>query len=202
MSFFNFHQNNTGGSFDYDESAGISVNVIIEADNDDDADIKLIRIGGYFDGCDDGRDCSCCGDRWYRSHESDGKDVPKVYSDEVHPGDRMPDKRFNMKWMKDGNAEGFIHYADGRIEGFWREKETEVMQQTMFTNTGCEVDVEPIEGGMLVTTPVGAKIELVNLTLAHTDGDPALHLLGVVADDPETEIRLYLHQEDCPDGEN
>ena len=28
-------------------------------------------IGLYFDGVEQGMDCSCCGDRWYRAWEDD-----------------------------------------------------------------------------------------------------------------------------------
>lgn len=34
----------------------------------------------YFDGVEDGFDCDCCGDRWYRAYDSEGTDVPMIYS--------------------------------------------------------------------------------------------------------------------------
>lgn len=79
------------------------------------------------------------------------------------------------------------------------------MTQQMYTNVGCPVDVEPQSGdSMLVTTPVGAKVEIIELALevgdtAREGQQVAMHLVGIVADDPETEIRLYWHKEDCPD---
>ncbi|MFE4367966.1 MULTISPECIES: DUF7296 family protein [unclassified Streptomyces] len=60
MPFYEFHQNNSGGGFDYDEDNGISVYVIIEAGSADVANARAEKIGLYFDG--EG-DCPCCGDR-------------------------------------------------------------------------------------------------------------------------------------------
>lgn len=102
MKFFNFSQNNSGGSFDFIPEKGISHNVIIEAKDSEEANYRAERIGLYFDGCDRGQDCSCCGDRWSRAWADDGKDVPMVYDSKVveSSGDI---------------ADVFIHYADGRI---------------------------------------------------------------------------------------
>lgn len=102
MKFYTFDQNNSGGGFDFFPNEGISHHVIIEASSADDANDKAESIGLYFDGCEAGRDCECCGDRWYRARKDDGKDVPMVYSEKVveSSGDV---------------ADAYIHYADGRI---------------------------------------------------------------------------------------
>jgi hypothetical protein len=68
MAFYAYRQNNSGGSFHIDESAGISRCVVVEANSSDEADRKAIEIGLYFNGCEIGRDCSCCGDRWYPTY--------------------------------------------------------------------------------------------------------------------------------------
>ena len=121
MPFFNYHQNNSGGGWNIDEAAGISVNVIIEADDATQADIIAQRIGIYFDGCDTGRDCSCCGDRWYSAY-GNGDPVPSLAGHEVKPGDPYPaadDPRAGFtKWTEEGVPDGFIHFKDGRVEGF------------------------------------------------------------------------------------
>lgn len=63
MSFYNFRQNNSGGVHH-----GPAVNVVIEASSPEEANrIAVERAGLYFDGCESGRDCRCCGDRWYRA---------------------------------------------------------------------------------------------------------------------------------------
>jgi hypothetical protein len=77
----------------------------------DDANSIAESIGMYFDGCSDGRDCSCCGDRWYPTYGK-GDDVPSIYGDEIVNGEIHSDSR---GWMGE-NPEGFIHYKNGNIE--------------------------------------------------------------------------------------
>lgn len=115
--WFDYRQNNSGGGFYFDLDAGVSVNVLIEADSAREADSKAESIGIYFDGCDTGMDCDCCGDRWYRTY-GDGDDVPTVYGEEVTPNAWFDDSaRFSIKWMG-RDPEGFLHYADGRVLPF------------------------------------------------------------------------------------
>lgn len=109
--FFTYRQNNSGGSFDFDPSLGISVTVIIEARNARIADVLAEDTGIYFDG--EG-DCSCCGDRWYRAasgYNEQGDTEPRIYG--------VPVEEFepDYKWMRAGEPEAFVHFADGRIEG-------------------------------------------------------------------------------------
>lgn len=66
---YEFDQNNSGGSYDINESAGIGVRVYIEAYNADQANDHAERIGLYFNGVENGSDCECCGDRWYPTSE-------------------------------------------------------------------------------------------------------------------------------------
>lgn len=110
--FFDYNQNNSGGSFDYDDEAGITETVIIEASNASDANRRAGAIGIYFNGCEDGRDCDCCGDRWYPAW-GDGDERPSVY---WRPVEEVPPKRSFV-----GRADGpcvYVHYADGTIKGF------------------------------------------------------------------------------------
>ena len=80
--FFNFNQNNTGGSFDEDED--LDTEVIIEAYDPEDVNNRAREIGIYFDGCSDGRDCGCCGDRWYPVSDNDkGTKKPEIYSKDI-----------------------------------------------------------------------------------------------------------------------
>jgi hypothetical protein len=60
--FYCFRQNNSGGSFVYDRN--LAQKVIIEAETADEANDLAKNLGIYFDGCDRGWDCRCCGDRW------------------------------------------------------------------------------------------------------------------------------------------
>jgi len=63
LRFYEYSQNNSGGSFDVDKN--LCHRIIIEAESCVAADAKLESLGGYFDGCAAGLDCDCCGDRWH-----------------------------------------------------------------------------------------------------------------------------------------
>jgi hypothetical protein len=95
MKYYTFSQNNSGGSFD-----GSYHYVIIEAPSPEAANeiavnLDLPDVDIYFDGCSDGRDCPCCGDRWYPQYDdSDGYDTPQVYSKPVKPVDDLKSVSF------------------------------------------------------------------------------------------------------------
>jgi hypothetical protein len=101
--FYTYYQNNSGGYWIFEPKAGISHYVIVEANSGEDADAKAEDIGLYFDGCDSGNDCSCCGDRWSRQYKS-GKERPEIYGQESVESDKDDDV-----------AEVYIHYLDGRV---------------------------------------------------------------------------------------
>ena len=108
MPFFHFSQNNSGGVFVLTDT--LTHHVVIEADSAEGANAKLESLGGYFNGCDAGLDCDCCGDRWYRTYNDEGDAEPMVYGEPVSSdlgiiGGLMPEGK---------NA--VVHYADGRIE--------------------------------------------------------------------------------------
>lgn len=109
--FYTFNQNNSGGSFDYDEQSGITHYVIVEARDLKDAVSRAEDIGIYFNGVYEGFDCDCCGDRWYEPYTDEGSDEPEVYGE--HPSKKKPSGFF-----KNGQKEIAIHYLDGRIEWF------------------------------------------------------------------------------------
>lgn len=106
--WWTFDQNNTGGSFDHDESAGIGYKVWIEAHSADEASARAQDIGIYFDGCRDGTDCPCCGDRWYEPW-GDGDISPKFYGDAVRPaqGDEAP----SLNW----EIPSYMHPLNGQF---------------------------------------------------------------------------------------
>jgi hypothetical protein len=89
--FFEFAQNNTGGSGKYhiDPASGIGQRVWIEAADATHANAIAERLGLYFDGAQSGRDCPCCGDRWSRARDSEALAAPE--------------------------DPGFVHYLSGRI---------------------------------------------------------------------------------------
>jgi hypothetical protein len=97
--FYTYRQNNSGGSF-----IG-PLAVIIEAKNADEADaLAEHKAGVYFNGCDDGRDCSCCGDRWGRASDSyHACESPALY------GETDPTKWEGFM----GDEEAKIYFYDG-----------------------------------------------------------------------------------------
>lgn len=114
--FYTYNQNNSGGSFIEDADRGIAHYVIVEADSPEQADITAENIGLYFD---DSYDCPCCGSRWDEASSYDESEVPTIYGREIVNGKVVPiegSPYTDMNWM-DG-PEGYIHYADGRVESF------------------------------------------------------------------------------------
>lgn len=65
--WYYWSQNNSGGSFFVDDK--LTHRVFIEADTYREAESKALYMGVYYNGCDEGLDCECCGDRWYEGDE-------------------------------------------------------------------------------------------------------------------------------------
>lgn len=107
LRFFTYDQNNSGGSFRVDDY--VAHTVIIEAASAEDADEKAQDIGIYFNGCDEGYDCPCCGDRWHRAY-GEGEEAPEIYGTE--PED------YNESFAKDGEPYCHIYYADGIVKTY------------------------------------------------------------------------------------
>lgn len=90
--FYSFGQNNSGGFW-----KDPAIQLIIEASSYSEAEKIAYDYGVYFNGCDEGIDCECCGDRWSTSWNEEGFDKPGVYTSgdwEEHrrraPQDRVP----------------------------------------------------------------------------------------------------------------
>lgn len=112
--FYQFRQNNSGGSFRFDADAGISVSVIIEADYANEANRRAEAIGLYFDGAGD---CDCCGDRWCEAWaDSEGDEVPSEFGKPL----TKEVGRWDIDWLN-GEPSIFIHYKDGRVEPFTKD---------------------------------------------------------------------------------
>ena len=67
LKWFNFNQNNSGGSFITNDS--VCHRVFIEATDEGEATDKALSLGVYFNGVDEGEDCECCGGRWYEPYD-------------------------------------------------------------------------------------------------------------------------------------
>lgn len=110
--FWHVSQNNSGGSFDFNEEYGITHHLVIEAPNVNAANaIYNYLINSYPNR---GGDCPCCGDRWGDELYGDGKETPMVY------GQPVQEYKTWIKFLKE--KEICVHYLDGRKEWFDAEK--------------------------------------------------------------------------------
>ena len=109
--FFEFRQNNSGGIF-----IQPAINVIIEADSAEDANTRAVDFGLYFDGCSDGRDCSCCGDRWYPQWNEDGDKRPSHYGEKIdlRTGTYKKYGVLDIDWGSEEVPNFLILFKDGR----------------------------------------------------------------------------------------
>ena len=71
--FYCFSQNNSYGELH--EDGDVQAHVIIEANSVEGANDRAERIGIYFNGIENGLDCSCCGDRWHTVSSLDGTEA-------------------------------------------------------------------------------------------------------------------------------
>ena len=102
--FFHFSQNNSGGSFYINEK--VAHHVIIQAYSAKEANSLAEDIGIYFNGCETGNDCSCCGDRWSKQWSTDsGDETPLIYGE-------APEKRVDY-FTKEGQPVCHVYYLDG-----------------------------------------------------------------------------------------
>lgn len=139
MAFYTYIQNNSDGEFVYNEKAGIAQYVIIEAGSSDEADYRAERIGLYFYGVYNGRDCSCCGDRWYTTSDFSAYSVPSLYGREVRPNmtyDEVEPGSYGLRFTADHEATVFIHHADGRIESAGRGPATKKVSKGQVDKLG------------------------------------------------------------------
>jgi hypothetical protein len=110
--FFTFNQNNSGGSFAFEEGKLTNL-VIIEAESVDDVIDKAEDLGIYFGGYGD---CDCCGDRWCEPYGDDGDKEPMIYGRPVADYFSNPGP-YSTAWMEP-DPECYVHYLDGRVEEF------------------------------------------------------------------------------------
>jgi hypothetical protein len=124
MRFFEFSQNNSGGSFHTDKN--VCHRLFIEADSLDSAVSKAEELGCYWDGVRDGLDCPCCGDRWSVPWwKEEGYDYPYDYASK----DRLVFDTVEEHAQHLANDFGWttpdarIFYANGDIKEIFAQKE-------------------------------------------------------------------------------
>lgn len=122
--WYEFRQNNSGGSFHTNDD--VSVEVLIQAASSGEADIKAEEIGIYFDGVEEGRDCDCCGNRWHsagnalsqfttynwRNRSKTDYGNVRAYAQAVADVD---------DWAAAGEPTVIVYFADGTVERFYRK---------------------------------------------------------------------------------
>lgn len=109
--WYEFRQNNSGGSFRVDGENGLSTHVILEADDAEDANERAQRLGIYFDGVRNDLDCSCCGDRWCEVRTRDGNTSPTIY------GESLGEVSGFLSWAGKELPEVYVHMKDGQFFG-------------------------------------------------------------------------------------
>lgn len=67
MAFYEFDQNNSGGYFEVNDN--VCHRLFIEANSFEEAVNKAESLGCYWNGVENGFDCPCCGDRWYKNDD-------------------------------------------------------------------------------------------------------------------------------------
>ena len=105
--FYKYSQNNSGGSFDIDDT--LTIVMIFEADSSSEADNLAIEKGIYFNGCEEGLDCDCCGDRWYDAN----------YCEELSENDI--EGTYSKRWVEKGQAYCRVFMKDGTVKEYCKE---------------------------------------------------------------------------------
>ena len=132
LKWFEYDQNNSGGSFVLDDD--VALRVYVEASNYKEANSMAQGIGIYFDGCDLGLDCDCCGDRWTEPWDSSG-----MTADEME--DLREDARpYDVVWAGADKPAVYYYFHDGR-------KVAEYLTVDEDTETGIGVSLEVVNGG-------------------------------------------------------
>jgi hypothetical protein len=113
MKFYEYTQNNSGGSFIENEK--LTHRLMIEAETCTEADEIAEDMGVYFNGCEDGDDCPCCGDRWYSG------DLVEVDRDWIKEKG-INDIEGYCQWMADNyswcDPDVRLFYKDGTVKEF------------------------------------------------------------------------------------
>lgn len=154
--FYEISQNNSGGSFIVDDK--LCHRLFIEAESSDDASSIAEDLGCYWDGCETGSDCHCCGDRWYRPWSNDGINFDEIntkwngyeISVWVNKETQTPDELMSdvksrysdMTWLEEPKIES--KYGSKRVIGKVKVDNIEQYSQVMadlygWTSPDCRI---------------------------------------------------------------
>jgi hypothetical protein len=112
--FYTYDQTNSGGRFHINDQ--VSEFVIIEATSSKHADMIAKEVGIYFNGCENGSDCKCCGDRWSNAEYTEGTETPTIYG--------QPAEEFKNSSVKPDEAYCYIYYLDGTKKSLIKNEQT------------------------------------------------------------------------------
>ena len=108
--YYHYHQNNSGGRWHKP-----ALNVIIQANSPEEADVIAGQYGVYFDS-EYEHDCSCCGTRWDKANEYDGSKKPEHYGRSITDPKNFHDNMTNA-WAEEAQIPIFlIVHLDGKVE--------------------------------------------------------------------------------------
>lgn len=118
--WFEFRQNNSGGSFEV--TSEVCHRVFIEAANDVAALAKGLDMGIYLNGVRDGIDCGCCGDRW---GEPDEVKFPLNYGRGIIFDAIEPYAQYLANQYGCTKPDARLYYADGRKVDIFEKRDAE-----------------------------------------------------------------------------
>ncbi|MNC02772.1 hypothetical protein D3C81_691840 [compost metagenome] len=103
VQFYEYCQNNSGGSFTVDKK--VCHRLFIEASSANEANLIAESLGCYWNGCSEGRDCDCCGDRWSDNWSDDNyvkvdKYRKEGYEVSVYDHYKNPEEEWMRKYGK------------------------------------------------------------------------------------------------------
>lgn len=122
--WYEFRQNNSGGSFQIDDD--VTIYVLIQAASAKEANIKAEEIGIYFDGCYNGHDCNCCGDRWYEASDPMDSFITcdwennHLATDHTNIRDYAQAVANGDSWVDKGEPPIILYFLDGTVERFYK----------------------------------------------------------------------------------
>ena len=124
LRWYEFDQNNSGGVFVMDDD--VSIKVFIQAESEDVANQKAEEVGIYFDGCEKGIDCDCCGDRWYSEIYPRDSFKTHFWGSENAEYDNISDYAQALAndsmWAEDDKPAMIVYFADGSVKRFYKTK--------------------------------------------------------------------------------
>jgi hypothetical protein len=122
LHWYEYRQNNSGGSFHMNDD--VSVYVLVEAEDDVQAEREALEAGIYFDGVAAGFDCSCCGDRWYEGEKLEEFRIYQLFSDEHtlydDVGAYAAELARESSWAKEGRPVVVVYHKNGKVERFYK----------------------------------------------------------------------------------